>query len=56
MGQPDDIAAVAGFLMGPDASYITGVGLLVDGAHGHRVNEHAELVALTPVTHWTYQT
>lgn len=31
VGQPEDIAAVAAFLMGPDAAYVTGVDLLVDG-------------------------
>lgn len=31
VGQPEDIAGVAAFLMGPDAAYVTGVDLLVDG-------------------------
>jgi len=31
MGTPDDIAAAAAFLLGPDASFITGNDLLVDG-------------------------
>jgi NAD(P)-dependent dehydrogenase (short-subunit alcohol dehydrogenase family) len=31
MGTPHDIAAVAAFLTGPDASFITGTDLLVDG-------------------------
>jgi NAD(P)-dependent dehydrogenase (short-subunit alcohol dehydrogenase family) len=30
-GTPDDIAAAAAFLLGPDASFITGTDLLVDG-------------------------
>lgn len=34
VGQPEDIAGVAAFLMGPDAAYITGVDLLVDGGLG----------------------
>jgi NAD(P)-dependent dehydrogenase (short-subunit alcohol dehydrogenase family) len=31
MGTPDDIAAATAFLLGPDASFITGTDLLVDG-------------------------
>lgn len=31
IGTPDDIAAAAAFLLGPDASFITGTDLLVDG-------------------------
>jgi NAD(P)-dependent dehydrogenase (short-subunit alcohol dehydrogenase family) len=31
MGSPDEIAAVAAFLASPEASYVTGVDLLVDG-------------------------
>ncbi|BCI92234.1 hypothetical protein NIIDMKKI_74400 [Mycobacterium kansasii] len=31
IGTPDDIAAAAAFLLGPDASFITGIDLLVDG-------------------------
>ena len=31
LGTPDDIAAAATFLLGPDASFITGTDLLVDG-------------------------
>jgi NAD(P)-dependent dehydrogenase (short-subunit alcohol dehydrogenase family) len=31
MGTPDDIAAAAAFLLGPDSGFITGVDLLVDG-------------------------
>jgi NAD(P)-dependent dehydrogenase (short-subunit alcohol dehydrogenase family) len=31
VGTPDDIAATAAFLLGPDASFITGADLLVDG-------------------------
>jgi NAD(P)-dependent dehydrogenase (short-subunit alcohol dehydrogenase family) len=31
MGTPDDIAAAAAFLLGPDATFITGTDLLVDG-------------------------
>ena len=31
LGTPDDIAAAAAFLLGPDASFITGTDLLVDG-------------------------
>jgi NAD(P)-dependent dehydrogenase (short-subunit alcohol dehydrogenase family) len=31
MGTPDDTAAAAAFLLGPDSSFITGIDLLVDG-------------------------
>jgi NAD(P)-dependent dehydrogenase (short-subunit alcohol dehydrogenase family) len=31
IGQPDDLASAIAFLTGPDAAYITGVDLLVDG-------------------------
>lgn len=31
LGTPDDIAAAAAFLLGPDAAYITGTDLLIDG-------------------------
>lgn len=31
LGTPDDIAAAAAFLLGPDSSFITGTDLLVDG-------------------------
>ncbi|VAZ87563.1 Glucose 1-dehydrogenase 4 [Mycobacterium pseudokansasii] len=31
IGTPDDIAAAAAFLLGPDASFVTGTDLLVDG-------------------------
>ncbi|MBG0855750.1 SDR family oxidoreductase [Streptomyces spinoverrucosus] len=31
LGSPDDIAAVTAYLLGPDASFITGADLLVDG-------------------------
>ncbi|MFT3821956.1 MAG: SDR family oxidoreductase [Rubrivivax sp.] len=37
VGQPEDIAAVAAFLMGPDAAYISGVDLPVDGGLGQTV-------------------
>jgi NAD(P)-dependent dehydrogenase (short-subunit alcohol dehydrogenase family) len=42
LGTPDDIAAAAAFLLGPDASFITGTDLLVDGGavaglHGGRL-------------------
>jgi NAD(P)-dependent dehydrogenase (short-subunit alcohol dehydrogenase family) len=30
-GTPDDIAAATAFLLGPNASFITGTDLLVDG-------------------------
>jgi NAD(P)-dependent dehydrogenase (short-subunit alcohol dehydrogenase family) len=31
LGTPDEIAAAAAFLLGPDAAFITGIDLLVDG-------------------------
>jgi NAD(P)-dependent dehydrogenase (short-subunit alcohol dehydrogenase family) len=31
IGTPEDIAGVVGFLIGPDAGFITGTDLLVDG-------------------------
>ena len=31
LGTPDDIASATAFLLGPDASFITGTDLLVDG-------------------------
>jgi len=31
IGTPDDIAAATAFLLGPNASFITGTDLLVDG-------------------------
>jgi NAD(P)-dependent dehydrogenase (short-subunit alcohol dehydrogenase family) len=31
LGTPDDIAGVAAFLLGPDASFVTGTDILVDG-------------------------
>jgi NAD(P)-dependent dehydrogenase (short-subunit alcohol dehydrogenase family) len=31
LGTPDDIAAATAFLLGPDASFVTGTDLLVDG-------------------------
>jgi NAD(P)-dependent dehydrogenase (short-subunit alcohol dehydrogenase family) len=31
MGQPEEVAAVVGFLSSPDASYVTGAAIPVDG-------------------------
>ncbi len=31
VGQPEDIAAAAAFLLGPEAGFITGAGLIIDG-------------------------
>ena len=31
MGQPDEVAAAVAFLLGPDAAWITGTDLVVDG-------------------------
>ena len=33
LGRPEDVAAAVGFLSGPDATWITGVNLSVDGGH-----------------------
>ena len=33
IGTPDDIAAAAAFLLSPDAAFITGTDLLVDGGY-----------------------
>ncbi|MDR7165733.1 NAD(P)-dependent dehydrogenase (short-subunit alcohol dehydrogenase family) [Pseudarthrobacter oxydans] len=40
IGTPDDIAAAVAFLTGPDASYITGTDLLVDGGAVAGVRAH----------------
>lgn len=37
LGQPEDMAGVAAFLMGPDAAYVTGIDLMVDGGLSHTV-------------------
>lgn len=39
-GTPDDIAAAAAFLLGPDAAFITGTDLLVDGGAVAGVRTH----------------
>jgi NAD(P)-dependent dehydrogenase (short-subunit alcohol dehydrogenase family) len=31
LGRPEEVAAVIAFLGGPDASYVTGTSLIVDG-------------------------
>lgn len=31
MGTPDDVAAAAAFLLGPESSFVTGADLLIDG-------------------------
>ncbi|MEV6538198.1 SDR family oxidoreductase [Streptomyces sp. NPDC051665] len=46
LGTPSDIAAAAAFLLGPDASFITGTDLLVDGGVVAAVNS-GHLGALT---------
>jgi NAD(P)-dependent dehydrogenase (short-subunit alcohol dehydrogenase family) len=50
-GDPDEVAAVMEFLIGPGASYMTGSAVLVDGGWttGHQVLRHdpaAEELAL----------
>lgn len=34
IAEPDEVAAVIGFLIGPEASYVTGIDVLVDGGLG----------------------
>ncbi|MCU1395919.1 MAG: Short-chain dehydrogenase [Ilumatobacteraceae bacterium] len=36
VGQPEDVAALARFLIGPDSRWITGTAIAVDGGHGLR--------------------
>jgi NAD(P)-dependent dehydrogenase (short-subunit alcohol dehydrogenase family) len=36
IGQPEEIAAAAAFLLSPDASFITGADLLADGGYATR--------------------
>ena len=36
IAQPDEIAAVAAFLLSSDASFVTGTDLLVDGGYATR--------------------
>ena len=36
VGQPDDVAALARFLVGPESRWITGQVINVDGGHGLR--------------------
>jgi NAD(P)-dependent dehydrogenase (short-subunit alcohol dehydrogenase family) len=40
MGTADDIASAAAFLLGPDAGYVTGTDLLVDGGVTANMQTH----------------
>jgi len=48
VAKPSDIAEAIAFLLGPQASYITGQSLLVDGGLVHSVLNHVPGVAATP--------
>ena len=48
VAKPGDIADAIAFLLGPQASYITGQALLVDGGLVHSVLNHVPGVAATP--------
>lgn len=48
VAKPGDIADAIAFLLGPQASYITGQSLLVDGGLVHSVLNHVPGVAATP--------
>lgn len=48
VAKPSDIADAIAFLLGPQASYITGQSLLVDGGLVHSVLNHVPGVAATP--------
>lgn len=51
MGRPEEIAAVAAFLCSPDAGYITGTDILVDGGFmGQRLADGQPMFAPSPVT------
>lgn len=53
VGTPEDVAAAVGFLSGPEATWITGVCLAVDGGHHlRRAPAHEPYVAREHGTEW----
>ena len=48
LGEPDDIAAAVCFLLGPEAAWVTGTVLRVDGGRFHVGGEPADLIGVYP--------